>query len=83
MGYRSAPLRGHTTKGAGRQSDGFAGGTLMAAKLRGPGFYRAGWMMVIAVGFATLITWLVRMSTGHATVRTRGGTTSASTPTTR
>ncbi len=39
----------------------------MAAKVRAPGFYRAGMMMVGAVGFATLLTWLVRMSTGHST----------------
>src|SRR5213080_4982183 len=39
----------------------------MAARLRAPGFYRAGWMMVAAVAFATFLTWIVRMSTGHAT----------------
>ncbi|MGO9763152.1 MAG: cbb3-type cytochrome c oxidase subunit I, partial [Solirubrobacteraceae bacterium] len=39
----------------------------MTAKLRAPGFYRAGWLMVTGVGFATLLTWLVRMSTGHTT----------------
>ncbi len=39
----------------------------MAARLKAPGFYRAGWMMVAGVGFATLLTWLVRMSTGHTT----------------
>src|ERR1700726_2880513 len=39
----------------------------MAAKLRAPGFYRAGVMMVGAVGFATLLTWIVRMTTGHTT----------------
>src|ERR1700726_3476826 len=39
----------------------------MAAKLRAPGFYRAGVMMVGAVGFATLLTWIVRASTGHTT----------------
>src|SRR5277367_6225476 len=38
----------------------------MAAKLRAPGFYRAAWLMVGAVGFSTLLTWLVRTSTGHA-----------------
>src|SRR6204780_5421427 len=38
----------------------------MAAKFRAPGFYRAGVMMVGGVGFATLLTWLVRMSNGHA-----------------
>src|SRR6202165_3372383 len=39
----------------------------MAAKLRAPGFYRAGVMMVGAAGFATLLTWAVRASTGHTT----------------
>ncbi len=39
----------------------------MAAKLRAPGFYRAGWMMVLGVVFATALTWLVRMATGHET----------------
>src|ERR1700689_984590 len=41
----------------------------MAAKLRAPGFYRAGLMMVGGLAFATLLTWLVRMATGHATFR--------------
>jgi cytochrome c oxidase subunit 1 len=39
----------------------------MAAKLRAPGFYRAGWMMPLGVAFATGLTWLVRSSTGHTT----------------
>src|SRR6202165_1428400 len=39
----------------------------MAAKLRAPGFYRAGVMMLAAAGFATLLTWAVRASTGHST----------------
>ena len=39
----------------------------MAAKIRAPGFYRAGVMMVGGVAFATALTWLVRMSTGHTT----------------
>jgi len=39
----------------------------MAAKFRAPGFYRASWLMVAAVGFSALITWLVRMTTGHTT----------------
>jgi len=39
----------------------------MAARLRGPGFYRAAWMMALGVGFSTLLTWLVRMSYGHST----------------
>jgi cytochrome c oxidase subunit I len=45
--------------GAGRMSFG--------AKLRAPGFYRAAWMIVLAVAFAAGLTWIVRMSTGHAT----------------
>jgi cytochrome c oxidase subunit 1 len=44
-----------------------AGGSLMAARLRVPGFYRAGWLMLGGVGFAAALTWLVRMATGHAT----------------
>ncbi|HEV7527867.1 MAG TPA: hypothetical protein VGO29_03125, partial [Solirubrobacteraceae bacterium] len=40
---------------------------LMAAKLRAPGFYRAGVMMLAAVVFAFGLTWLVRTSTGHTT----------------
>jgi cytochrome c oxidase subunit 1 len=39
----------------------------MAAKFRAPGFYRASWMMPLGVAFAAGLTWLVRMSTGHAT----------------
>src|SRR5437870_7013091 len=39
----------------------------MAAKLRAPGFYRAGWMMVVGVAFSLFLTWVVRMSTGHST----------------
>jgi cytochrome c oxidase subunit I len=39
----------------------------MTAKLRAPGFYRASWMMVLGIAFATGLTWLVRMATGHAT----------------
>jgi cytochrome c oxidase subunit 1 len=41
--------------------------TSFGAKLRAPGFYRAAWMMVLGVAFATGLTWLVRMTTGHAT----------------
>jgi cytochrome c oxidase subunit 1 len=37
------------------------------AKLRAPGFYRAAWMMPLGVAFSAGLTWLVRMSTGHAT----------------
>jgi cytochrome c oxidase subunit I len=39
----------------------------MAARLRGPGFYRAGALMVVGVLFSALLTWLVRASTGHTT----------------
>jgi cytochrome c oxidase subunit 1 len=38
----------------------------MAAKLRAPGFYRAGWMMLVGVAFSVFLTWVVRMSYGHA-----------------
>src|SRR2546422_800685 len=41
----------------------------MAAKLRAPGFYRAGWMMVVGVAFSLFLTWVVRASTGHSTFR--------------
>jgi cytochrome c oxidase subunit 1 len=49
------------------QSPGGAQRTSLGAKLRGPGFYRAAWLMVLGVAFATGLTWLVRMATGHAT----------------
>jgi cytochrome c oxidase subunit I len=39
----------------------------MAAKLRAPGLYRAGIAFLLGIVFATGITWLVRMATGHAT----------------
>jgi cytochrome c oxidase subunit I len=39
----------------------------MAARVRAPGFYRAGALMALGVAFATALTWLVRMSTGHTT----------------
>src|SRR5437764_2023477 len=39
----------------------------MAARLRAPGFYRAGLLMVVGVLFAAFLTWIVRMSTGHST----------------
>src|SRR2546421_2622852 len=41
----------------------------MAARLRAPGFYRAGLLMVVGVLFAAFLTWIVRMSNGHATFR--------------
>jgi cytochrome c oxidase subunit I len=39
----------------------------MVARLRAPGLPRAGAMMLLGVAFATWLTWIVRMSTGHAT----------------
>jgi cytochrome c oxidase subunit I len=39
----------------------------LGGKLRAPGFYRAAWLMPLGVAFAFGLTWLVRMSTGHAT----------------
>src|SRR3954451_18134654 len=39
----------------------------MAARLRAPGFYRACLLMVGGVLFAAFLTWIVRMSNGHAT----------------
>src|SRR6266702_1211116 len=55
---------------AGPTRGGAGGGqSSWAAKLRAPGFYRAGWMMVLGVAFAFALTWLIRMSYGHATYR--------------
>jgi cytochrome c oxidase subunit 1 len=39
----------------------------MTARLRAPGFYRAGLGVVLGIAFATALTWLVRTATGHAT----------------
>jgi cytochrome c oxidase subunit 1 len=39
----------------------------LGAKLRAPGFYRAGWLMLIGVALSTALTWAVRASTGHTT----------------
>src|SRR5438445_4654027 len=39
----------------------------MAAKVRAPGFYRAGVLMAVGVGLSALLTWIVRRSYGHAT----------------
>jgi hypothetical protein len=39
----------------------------MVAKVRAPGFYRAGVLMLLGVGFSAFLTWIVRMSTGHTT----------------
>jgi cytochrome c oxidase subunit I len=41
----------------------------MAARVRAPGFYRAGALMVVGVLFSTFLTWIVRSSTGHTTFR--------------
>jgi cytochrome c oxidase subunit I len=41
----------------------------LGAKLRAPGFYRAAWLMVLGVAFATFLTWIIRMGTGHETYR--------------
>ncbi len=37
----------------------------MVARLRAPGFYRAGLGFVIGIGVAILLTWLIRASGGH------------------
>ena len=39
----------------------------MTARLRAPGFYRAGLAVVLGIAFATALTWIVRVATGHAT----------------
>ncbi len=39
----------------------------MAVRLRAPGFYRAFLGVALAIAFAAALTWLVRVSTGHAT----------------
>ncbi len=49
------------------QSPSGAQRTSFGAKLRAPGFYRAAWLMLLGVAFATGLTWLVRSSTGHTT----------------
>src|SRR5436305_12111935 len=55
---------------AGPTGHGANGGqSSWAAKLRGPGFYRAAWMMALGVAFALFLTWIIRASTGHATFR--------------
>ena len=41
----------------------------MAARMRAPGFYRAGMLMAGAVAFSFFLTWVVRASTGHTTFR--------------
>jgi hypothetical protein len=37
----------------------------MVERLRAPGLYRSGLGLAIGVGFSMLLTWLVRMSSGH------------------
>ena len=54
---------------AGSGAPGSGAGLSLGAKLRAPGFYRASWMMVLGVAFATGLTWIVRMSTGHTTFK--------------
>jgi cytochrome c oxidase subunit 1 len=39
----------------------------MVSRLRAPGFYRAFLGVALGIAFATAITWVVRVSTGHAT----------------
>src|SRR5437667_5593835 len=39
----------------------------MAARVRAPGFYRASVLMAVGVGLSALLTWIVRLSYGHAT----------------
>src|SRR5437588_12844716 len=39
----------------------------MTARLRAPGYYRAAAMMVLGVLFSAFLTWIVRLSYGHAT----------------
>jgi cytochrome c oxidase subunit 1 len=39
----------------------------MTARLRAPGFYRAGLGVALGIAFATALTWIVRVATGHAT----------------
>jgi cytochrome c oxidase subunit I len=41
----------------------------MAARLRAPGFYRAGVMMLVALALSAALTYVVRMTTGHSTFR--------------
>jgi cytochrome c oxidase subunit I len=41
--------------------------TLMVARLKAPGLYRGAVGIVLGVIFATGLTWLVRVSTGHTT----------------
>jgi cytochrome c oxidase subunit I len=38
----------------------------MIAKLRAPGFYRAGLGVAGGIGFAVLLTWLIRLGYGHS-----------------
>jgi cytochrome c oxidase subunit 1 len=64
----TVPAQRPSGTGAGQPGYGGAGLSL-GAKLRAPGFYRAGWMMVLGVAFAFGLTWLVRMSTGHTTFK--------------
>jgi cytochrome c oxidase subunit 1 len=39
----------------------------MVARLRAPGFYRAGLGVALGIAFAAALTWAIRAATGHAT----------------
>src|SRR3981081_2194930 len=64
-----APPPGGLRDTVRQPDDRSRGDTLMAAKLRAPGFYRAAVLMLGGVAFSVILTWLVRMSTGHTTYR--------------
>jgi cytochrome c oxidase subunit I len=39
----------------------------MTARLRAPGFPRAGLAVILGIAFSAALTWIVRVATGHAT----------------
>ena len=39
----------------------------MLARLRAPGFYRAGMAVALGIAFSTALTWVIRAANGHAT----------------
>ena len=57
----------HTPASAGQAHRSGGPPASIGAKLRAPGFYRAAWLMLVGVGFATFLTWVIRMGTGHQT----------------
>jgi len=61
----AAPTQSSTHAGAAHPGGYGSAGLPLGAKLRAPGFYRAAWMMLLGVAFATFLTWIVRMSNGH------------------